>query len=248
MARPKKLESSELIRLVEMYYESHGNPDKLKCSMLEEYAISLGFNVKAYDFRRDAAVRKRIEELRLLSDGVINSAMVYKSLDVDALINCNYTKTMLKNSILELDETWRNIYERATVLTKENAALMSEIARKEREIKMLNADKDAFETREKSTRRDLNALMFENRYLRKSLKEYLYPAVANEILKREHILEQTDTYVLPQTMTALADTDMPSSFSASIAADNDLTSREAAIIKRMEEQICGNGNAQGKKT
>jgi hypothetical protein len=248
MARPKKLATSELVRIVDSYFESTGDPSRLKCSFIEDYAVSLGFDVKAYDFRRDAAVRKRMEELRLSAGSVVNSAIAYKSLDVDALLNRNHTREMLKNSILELDETWRRIYERATVLTKENAMLMSLLASKKRDIVAFAAEKDAYETREKAAKRNLNALVLENRYLRKSLKEYLYPAVANEILKREHVLERINTDVPPMTMAALADKDAPMAFSASVAADKNSISREMAILKRMEEQIREKGDAQSQKT
>jgi hypothetical protein len=243
MARPKKLETSELVRIVDSYFESNGDPGRLKCSFLEEYAISMGFDVKAYDFRRDAAVRKRMEELRLSAGGIGNSAIAYKSLDVDALLNRNYTREMLKNSILELDETWRRVYERAATLTKENAALMSSLALKRRDIDALAAEKDACEARAKAAGRDLNALVLENRYLRRSLKEYLYPAVANEILKREHVLAQIDTDVPPMTMAALTDGAAPMAFSASVAADKDAVSKEAAILKRMGERVYGKDDA-----
>ena len=63
MARPRKLSDDEMLKIVDSFYESNGNPSMLKCSLLEEYAISIGVEVKAYDFRRNEAVRHRMDEL-----------------------------------------------------------------------------------------------------------------------------------------------------------------------------------------
>ena len=67
MARPRKLNDAEMLKIVDSFYEGNGDPSMLKCSFLEEYAVSIGIDVKAYDFRRNTAVRARMGELRDLS-------------------------------------------------------------------------------------------------------------------------------------------------------------------------------------
>jgi hypothetical protein len=228
-----------MVRIVDSYFESNGDPGRLKCSNLEEYALSMGIDVRAYDFRRNADVRRRMEELRGSVGTSGLAAIAYKNIDVDALLNRNYTREMLRNSIRELDETWRRTYERAADLSRKNTALMSALAAKEQAVEAIAAEKDSCEIQNKSLKRDLATLAVENRYLRKSLREYLYPAIANEILKQEHVLEQADTYVLPEAMAALADNGAPLSFSASVAQDKNAISREEAILKRMEDRING---------
>jgi len=100
VARPKKLSDAEMIKIMESFFESNGNPNMLKCSLLEEYAGNLGIEVKAYDFRRSAAVRERMEELKksVRIDGIGN--VVYKSIDIDAMLARNFTREMLKNSLI----------------------------------------------------------------------------------------------------------------------------------------------------
>jgi hypothetical protein len=232
-----------MIRIVESFFESNGDPGRLKCSNLEEYALSMGIEAKAYDFRRNADVRRRMEELRGFDGAAGLAAIAYKSIDVDALLNRNYTREMLKSSIVELDETWRRIYVQAADLSRKNTSLLSALAEKEQAFEAIAAEKDTCEERIKSLKRDLAALTVENRYLRKSLREYLYPAIANEILKQEHVLEQANTEVLPEAMAALADSGAPLSFSASVAQDKSAISREEAILKRMEDRIHGKGKA-----
>jgi hypothetical protein len=233
-----------MIRIVESFFESNGDPGKLKFSLLEEYAVSVGMDVKAYDFKRNADVRGRMEELRGLAGVAGRAAIAYKSIDVDAFLNRNYTKEMLKTGILELDEAWRRVYERAAVLSKENAALLSALKARERDVEATSAEKKSCAELAASLKRDLAALAAENRYLRKSLKEYLYPAIANEILRRENVLEQSDTDVMPETMAALADNDVPTPLSASVARDRIAVSRAEAILKRMEDQIHGKSKTQ----
>ena len=73
------------------------------------------------------------------------------------------------------------------------------------------------------------ALVLENRYLKKMLRQYLYPAIANEILMRENMLDQVDTEVTATAMANLVDPGIPASFPHSVAADAAALSREEAL-------------------
>jgi hypothetical protein len=245
MARPRKISADVMLQIVDSFFESHGDPGKMKCSNLEEHACSLGFNIKAYDFRRSDAVRQRIEELRhsvWVNGG--SEAVAYKSMDVDALINRNNTREMMKNSLLELDEAWRGIYERAAALSSKNVSLLSTLAAKDRKIESIAAEMDSLSTRLQPLEHNERVLSAENRYLRKALREYLYPAIANEILKEENVLEQTDTDVTPAAMAALADSNMPASFSGAIELDKQMVSRSERLLNLMANQIRGDNNGE----
>jgi len=243
MARPRKLESDELVQIVESFYESHGNPAKLKFSLLEEYAKSLGIDAKAYDFKRNEAVRKRVDELRAESAASGPGAIAYKSLDVEAMLNRNYTRQMMRDSLLELDESWRRVYERAAELSRKNAALLSALNAEGKSSRAHAEGKNASEARVKLLEREANNLLSENRYLKRVLKEYLYPAIANEILLRENILAQADTDVTPFAMEALADAETPVPFPASVDRDRQMLSREEALLRRMNDQMRGDYDA-----
>ena len=245
MARPKKTDTDTLIQIVDSFFESHGNPVKMKCSRLEEYACSLGFDIKAYDFRRSDAVRRRIEELRnsvWVNGG--NDAIAYKSMDVDAFIFRNNTQEKLKNSLLELDETWRSIYEKAAALSSKNGALLSSLATKDRKLETVVAEKDSLAEKLHPLEHSVRTLSTENRYLRKALREYLYPAIANEILQEENVLEQTDTEVTQVAMAALVDSSMPSPFSSAVENDKQMVSRSDRLLGLMASQIRGDGNGE----
>ena len=246
MARPRKLTSEEMIRIVDAYYEGHGDPGKLKFSLIEEYAVSLGLNVdiKAYDFRRDASVRQRIDDLKNNGSQETVGAIAYKSLDVDALLNRNNTREALKNSLLEIDASWRLLYETAAALSKKNKALMIEALSQGEAIKAFSADNNALEARVRDLERGSNALMLENRYLKQALKKYLYPSIANEILKNEGSLVSADTEVMPEAMDALVETGgEPAPFSSAVSNDRKIMTREESLMERMGRKIHENRKA-----
>jgi hypothetical protein len=81
------MSTEDMLTVVNEAYEEHGDVSRLKCSFLAECAVERGFNAKAYDFRRNPAVRARIEELNDLSPLFTEgSSLAYKGLDVDALV------------------------------------------------------------------------------------------------------------------------------------------------------------------
>jgi hypothetical protein len=118
---------------------------------------------------------------------------------------------------------------------------VSEVACK---IETLTAEKDSLAARLQPIEHSERTLTAENRYLRKALRVYLYPAIANEILKEENVLEQADTDVTPAAMDALVDSDIPASFSASVASDRQMISRSDRLLSIMSNQIQGDNNGE----
>jgi regulator of replication initiation timing len=232
MARPKKAAVSDMLRIVNAYWETHGDPKKLKCSLLEEYAAAIGYDIKAYDFRRDEAVRKRIEELKK-GGGLGTVALAYKNLDADALIANNVTKPTLKAALLDLDSYWRDIYDHSVEIAESNLRLLLENAALRKSVAGITAERDEND----KFRRINNALAIENRYLRSALSRYLYPAIANEILHHSGVLKQIDTEVTDIAMADMSESSTPMTFSAAIAPDAQILSREQALIERMKQQI-----------
>ena len=200
--------------------------------------MSIGFDVKAYDFRRNKAVRARMEELKdflLLSSG--SGAIAYKSLDVDSLLDRNRTRSMLRNALLEMDETWRRIYDRAAAMSKNNKALEKDIEDVSAARDKLSCEVSELSAKTTALNKINEELVLENRYLKRMLKQYLYPAVANEILLKENVLEQIDTEVTPAAMNKMVDPTIPSPFSSSVTADREMLSREELLLSRMRKQI-----------
>ena len=239
MARPKKVSTADMLRILESYLKKHGDAGKLKCSNLEKYAATLGFDVKAYDFRRDEAVRRRIDELCNDTANDRISALVYKNLDADALITNHPTRAALKAALLELDSNWRRVYERSVAVAAENTALLSENNSKKRAIAELSKESAAAQGEIKTLKQLTAQQHSEIRYLRSVLEKYLYPALADELLRREGILAHTDTQVSDAAMAAMTEADAPLPFAESVGEDSGLLLPEQELLERMRLQIFG---------
>jgi hypothetical protein len=187
MARPKKTNTTDMLRIVDSYMKKHGDISKLKCSNLEKHAAILGFEAKAYDFRRDEAVRRRIDELNGDANNEHAGALVYKNIDADAFITNYPTRATLKAALLELDANWRRVYERSVAVSAENIALLSENHAKRRTITELSDEIALTQDELKSLKRLSAEQQSEIRYLRSVLETHLYPALADELLRREGV-------------------------------------------------------------
>ena len=243
MARPKKTDSDELVALVDSFFttEACGNPARLKCSLLEEYAARLGKAAKAYDFRRDEKVRNRIDELKALvrnENGLgIQLGNPYKSLDIEKIMKARRNPDELRAALGELDAYWRYIYE-STLQARQNAeAGAAEKRSLEDRCRTLTEENTVLRKDQSSIRSETRRLTIENRYLRKMLRTYLYPALANEILVEERQLKDPDTEVTPHAKEKMIDGEFPSALSAAISEDRKILSREENLLHQMWEEI-----------
>lgn len=242
MARPRKADADELIQIVDSYFttEAAGDPSKLKCSFLERFAARNGKDIKAYDFRRYPEVRERMEELKAMALNENGMPMLqgnsYKSLDINRVLKARRDPDELREILGEMDGYWKQIYEKCIALSGKNMEFQKTI----RQLKNDNAAlAQSFQLKEADAdgiSRENNKLVAENRYLRKMLKTYLYPAVANEILKQENLLENPDTEVTGAAMEKLADGRIPASFLEAVSADRKTRSREEELLQRMWEE------------
>jgi len=238
MARLKKADTTDMLRVVDSFYETHGDATKLKYKTLETYALSLGVDAKEYDFRRDGAVKKRIAEIDELRD-TFGLSLAYKTLDADALIYANPTRASLKAALTELDRSWREVYERAVKLSSENTALLSRNYSVMRDSDMLRAEVASLEENIAGLRRRSADLLAENRYLKSALESWLYPDVANEILRREGVVKCAAAIVADAVMEDLADLGAPASLDQIVAADSERISKAQELVDRMKSQVAG---------
>ena len=245
MARPKKTDSDELLAIVDSYFttEAAGNPSRLKCSLLEEYAARLGKQIKAYDFRRDEKVRRRIEELKALvknENGMgIQLGNPYKSLDVARIMKARQDPDELRIALGELDSYWRYVYESTLEIRKDAETAAAQKKQLEEAHAALLQEKESLKKSNEDSRSEIRKLTIENRYLRKMLRTYLYPALANEILVDENQLKNPDTEATPLAKGKLVDGKFPSPVSAAFDEDRKILSREEELLKQMWDSIPG---------
>ena len=233
MARPKKLSDAEAVRLVDSLYEQCGDYRRLKFSELEKYATFLGMDVKAYDLRRNNAVLKRIAEIEALELNTDNLAtLAYKGLDIDGFICTNRTPDKLKRSLAELDERWRKLYDYASRLSTQVSVLSDDLCKSKTLANELKSWNTGLSEQIEPVQRQAIAFKSENAYLRKMIREYLYPSLADSILNSEFASFGANQAAIDD----MTDGDTPASFSESIAADRALRPREEILLESLRLQ------------
>jgi hypothetical protein len=240
MGRPKKNRSQILVGLVAEFYEREANGDcsRLRFTALSDYAKSRGYEAEAYDFRRDAAVRGKIEEIRAGQEEQANEAMAvaYRNIDVEALLRRCSDLESLKRSIRGLDDYWRGVYEQILALKRENERLR-------------NASNRLQDTRElqealKELQRELNEakssnrrLLDENACLRRVLRTSLYPAVAEELLRQEHLPMPENETVKPEAFGTLIEGKPPAAFKGEQGEKEPDELRRERLLERLKAGI-----------
>lgn len=219
MGRPKKNSSENLVMIVNEFYETegYGDPRQLKFSKLEKFAISKGIAAKAYDFKRDEKVRKRISELSEMSefDKDQEKNLGYRNLDINGFLKKCRTKDDLAKGLAEMDEYWKGTYDYSQSLISRDRSFMREKGSLERKISELENDNAQIRKEHKKTISEVNSLKKENMYLRKMLRTYLYPNLANEILRQNtkgKVPVPDNSAVNDEAMEKLIDGEIPSAF------------------------------------
>lgn len=246
MARPKKLSSEVMLQILEDYYTERtaGNPGLLKYSLLEKYAHERGYaDIKAYDFKRDKHVRDRLEELKSLCAEADGSRLIlgtaYKSLDVTGIISRCRSKAELIEALTEMDRNWKVTHDAASEMQRKFYEGRASQAEMEARISELEQSQLSIEENLQSEKQRNRSLLEENRYLRKMLKTYLYPAIANQILLEEQALTSTGTSVTQIAMEELVDQPLPAppaEITRSLSADRNHKSDVRSILSTMWEE------------
>jgi regulator of replication initiation timing len=236
--------TEQMIETVDSYYlnRSGGNEKLMKCSLIAAYATELGFLADGYDFRRNTEVREHIERLKVCAETCSEVCSekylipAYKTLDVDGFIRNNGGNDRLAESLRELDIYWNRIYEYSERALEQNRTLMKEKAGNEAKLRETAAEIERLTAKNSMLSGDNGKLSVENRYLRKMLRVYLYPAVADEILRSENDPPQTDTAVTDAAVCDFIESDIPKSFEASVSQDDRIQSEAEHLIERLWEK------------
>lgn len=241
MSRPRKMTSEQMISVIDSYFALHAeeNPKLIKCSLIANYANEIGYSAKGYDFARNVEVREYIEELKCCAEAQSQIgknqgiALAYKTLDIDSFINANRNINKLKNSLAELDEYWKLIYDQASKIFAQNKKLVIRNREYENMLKEHKTHEEELESKIKEMNMLQNRLVFENRYLRKMIKKYLYPSLADDILEKENMLKHKETQVKAEAIKDMTETGIPKSFSESIANDIDEQNEVEKLLEKM---------------
>jgi regulator of replication initiation timing len=241
MARPRKMTVEQMISVVDSYYYARAerNEKRMKCSLIAAYAVELGYQASGYDFARNLEVREHIERMKCWAEVEADSYQcnknmtAYKTLDVAGFIRNNKEYHQLVKALTELDAYWKRVYEHADATTEQNKKLMREKAKVETVLKETITECDNLKSDNAALSRENNKLIAENRYLRKMLRTYLYPAVANEILLAENELTEADVRATDKAIADMTEFSAPLSLHKSVTHDLKIQSEEDSLLSRM---------------
>ncbi len=236
MARPRKMKTDMMLKIVDDFFNNiaDGNTSMLKYSLITEYAIKLGHLVAAYDFRRNVKVRNKIDEFKNTNGAFIGSKpMVYKNLNVTEFLNNNRNVERLKKSLLELDVYWSSIFEYANKVVVKNKKLVKIKRELNAHIDDLVIKNKVLTDKTKKLSTEKRQLVLENRYLKRTLKENLYPALANEILRSNDMHIKDECAISDETIGKMTDINNIKSFSEIIKQDDKMISDEEVILSKM---------------
>lgn len=194
MARKTKIDTDTLISLVGQFYaeKCNNNPVALKIPAIGEYIRAKGYDVADYLIRRNQDVRDYITKLQdNTEETYINSVSVYRDMDINAFVEKNNTPSKLIKAIKERENYYREVTTSAAYCFQENKKLQRKLHDMEKRIKELEASMIKDEGIYSETSRLYKELKTENIQLRNIVDTYVYPEIANELLKKQGLLKAT---------------------------------------------------------
>lgn len=199
MARPRLFTEDELIALINEYYLEYPNR-MIKTSDLERYANAHGHpNFKAYSIRRCAKAKQYIDQINASNQVTLETTIVtWRQLDVDAFLNLNRSRNDLKNALIQRDNYYGEVCRSAGEFLRDKEHLEDKIRRMKSEINDLKSQIAELEQMNTNKINRYSQEMLSK--MKKVLDTYVYPDIANEILKKEGLGSLFGLYVNPESV------------------------------------------------
>lgn len=199
MARPKSFSEEEIIALINEYYLKYPNM-MIKASDLERYARTHGRpNFKAYSIRRCPKAKQYIDKINADNQvTLVTTIATWSQLDVDAFLNLNRSRSDLKNALIQRDNYYGEVCRTAGEFLNDKNHLEAKITRMQSEIDDLKNQIAQLEQMKTNKINQYSQQMLLK--MKKVLDTYVYPDIANEILKKERLDTLFGIYVNPASI------------------------------------------------
>lgn len=193
MARAKKINTEQLIALIDQYALNHPQ-ERITIPALSGYICKNGFDVAPYLIRRDKIAREHINKINEQdSSNMQRSVVTYHQLDIDNFISTNSNIDKMKAALAQRDAYYASIARSAAIAFKENNDLKNSNRCFRNTIDKLRSDLE--NEKQKADRKVKKARNEVILSLKRILDDYVYPEVANLLLEKEGLLETTHEIV-----------------------------------------------------
>lgn len=199
MARPRSFTEDELIALINEYYLEYPNR-MVKTSDLERYANAHGHpEFKSYSIRRCPKAKQYIDQINANNQVTLEKTIVtWRQLDVDAFLNLNRSRSDLKNALIQRDNYYGEVCRSAGEFLRDKEHLEDKIRRMKSEINDLKSQIAELEQMNTNKINRYSQEMLSK--MKKVLDTYVYPDIANDILKKEGLDTLFSLYVNPESV------------------------------------------------
>lgn len=199
MARPRLFTEDELIALINEYYLEYPNR-MVKTSDLERYANAHGHpEFKSYSIRRCPKAKQYIDQINANNQVTLETTIVtWRQLDVDAFLNLNRSRSDLKNALIQRDNYYGEVCRSAGEFLRDKEHLEDKIRRMKSEINDLKSQIAELEQMNTNKINRYSREMLSK--MKKVLDTYVYPDIANDILKKEGLDSLFSLYVNPESV------------------------------------------------
>ena len=194
MARKPSVDQKLLNNLFQQYFISqcYSDADKISIPQFGQYLRQNGVEVADYTLRRNAELRAKINSYKESSDKQAEAIVFgFKNLDVDAFLEANSSKKALKTALIALDDTYSKSMLAAMNFSKENKKLKHQNQELLEKSNTIENNLEYLLSDVKQKNQQISTLRKENQKLKRFIKEYVYPEIANELLKQEGIVLET---------------------------------------------------------
>ena len=199
MGRKKIITDEALIALIDDYFYRviDGNVNQLKLPAVGAYVRHNGYpELKDYIIRRSEAALAHIQELKAEpEDEALLSLVSFKTIDVDEFIEKNHGEAAMKRALSELSLYYKHIAESAVKINEKYKAAVNTSNENEKTYKEALKTSEAICENEKRLKEENKSLKHENKRLRDIVDTYVYPEIANELLKQSGLIKETQGIV-----------------------------------------------------
>lgn len=229
MARKKSIETDTLISLIDQFYveKCNSNATRLKIPEIGKYVRSNGYDAADYVIRRDQKARSHIKHLQEATEEIhIHTVAVYRDMDIDAFLQKNNTEEKLKKALKERENYYREVTHSASYCFKEYKNMRQQLQELRKHIAEMETALEN-EKRDNSENDITNErLRKENKILHEIIDTYVYPEIANELLKKQGVIKNTAEIISTDHFDEHI-----------VSADTDITKIRNNIIKGLFETL-----------